>query len=483
MFTYLAGVVATVAFCSDGVARENKESVAVYSHHRSFRVPLAVPEQDRVKIAAVRLYVSTNLGASWEQYDEVAPHVESVVFRAERDAEHWLNIALVDVDGKQTPSDMSAVDPGLKIIVDRIPPKLTIKPVKSNQGHRGLKWEATDDHLNPASLRVAVWDKTTGWRNYPIAEPNQSIVWFEGESCPEKIQALIKDHAGNQTVEQVDVFGEQFSRTMVTAFAVSDATPATMPQAAEMAGSKERSEATSARDVQPVSHTSNSHMALAASPTAEPQESDKTMTLATRRVCVDYDVKDVGPSGIGLVVLWGTTDSGKTWSKIACDDDHASPVEAELPHDGTWGLMVVVSSGADPRERSPETGASADVEIAVDTVAPRIELHAVEIKGGHAAIRWTVQESARGARAPASIYCSPDRSGPWQPIAEKVHTGGEYSWNYAQAGLSGKLYFRIEVRDEAGNIGAAVTHEPVTIDSSRPKARVTNVQAAKATSG
>ena len=52
---------------------------------------------------------------------------------------------------------------------------------------------------------------------------------------------------------------------------------------------------------------------------------------------------------------------------------------------------------------------------------------------------------------------------------------GRYAWSI-DGRTPPRIYLRLEVRDEAGNIGVHETAEPVVIDQSHPTARIREVR-------
>ena len=60
------------------------------------------------------------------------------------------------------------------------------------------------------------------------------------------------------------------------------------------------------------------------------------------------------------------------------------------------------------------------------------------------------------------------------PIASGLENTGRYAWPI-DSRTPPQFYLRLEVRDEAGNVGVHETTDPVTIDQSRPTIRVRDV--------
>ena len=79
------------------------------------------------------------------------------------------------------------------------------------------------------------------------------------------------------------------------------------------------------------------------------------------------------------------------------------------------------------------------------------------------------------AARPISLLFRQDPKGPWITIASGLENTGRYAWPIDSRTPS-QIYLRLEVRDEAGNVGVHELAEPVAIDQSRPTARIRDVR-------
>jgi len=79
------------------------------------------------------------------------------------------------------------------------------------------------------------------------------------------------------------------------------------------------------------------------------------------------------------------------------------------------------------------------------------------------------------APRPVSLSFSSSRSGPWLPIASGLENTGRYAWPIDNR-TPAQVFLRLEVADEAGNIGVHETAEPIAIDQSRPTVRVRDIR-------
>jgi len=205
---------------------------------------------------------------------------------------------------------------------------------------------------------------------------------------------------------------------------------------------------------------------------------ERPRMINSRTFDLEYEVDSIGPSGIGRVELWGTRDGGQTWRRFTVDSDKRSPVRANVTEEGVYGFRVVVTNGSGFGAKPPAAGDQPDLWIGVDLTKPTARIvsaqQGVESEAGQLIISWQADDKMLAAR-PVSLSFSQARGGPWLPIAAGLENTGRYAWPI-DTRTPPKLYLRLEVRDEAGNVGVHETTEPVAIDQSHPTVRIRSVR-------
>lgn len=195
---------------------------------------------------------------------------------------------------------------------------------------------------------------------------------------------------------------------------------------------------------------------------------------------LDYDVDAVGPSGIAEVQLWGTNDQGQTWTKWQTDADKQSPMDISVPKEGNFGFRIVVIGNNGLSGHPPQNGEPADLCVGVDTTAPTVRLtSAIYGEGEHAGqldIRWEATDASLGER-PVTLQFSENHDGPWSTIASGIPNTGQYYWQ-VESRIPAKIFLRIEVRDEAGNMGEFQVAEPVNTSGLVPQAHIKGLRSA-----
>jgi hypothetical protein len=193
---------------------------------------------------------------------------------------------------------------------------------------------------------------------------------------------------------------------------------------------------------------------------------------------IGYQIDDIGPSGVGGVELFVTQDQGRKWWRYGEDADRQSPFDVEVPGDGEYGFAIRARSGVGLAEAPPTPGEMPAIVIVVDQTPPAVELLPVRQGAGPQAnklqLRWTTAE-AHPAEAAVALFYAGSPEGPWETISNWRADTGEFVWTVAP-GAPTQIFFRIVVRDSAGNMTQQQTPRPVVIDLSRPTARIVDVE-------
>ncbi len=203
-------------------------------------------------------------------------------------------------------------------------------------------------------------------------------------------------------------------------------------------------------------------------------------TVQSRQFQIDYQVDDVGPSGIAAVELFVTQNDGKKWYRYGIDEDRQSPFDVDVPGDGLYGFAMRVVSGAGLTDPPPRPGQKPDIVIEVDASPPVVQLF--PLKQGQGAqsnrilITWQAEDYNLAER-PIALSWSPDPEGPWKLVTDWLPNTGEYVWTVPQ-GIPPRLYLRVVARDAIGNMARVDTPQPVLVDLARPSARIVNVESA-----
>jgi hypothetical protein len=214
-----------------------------------------------------------------------------------------------------------------------------------------------------------------------------------------------------------------------------------------------------------------------------PCEKDKTLIVNSRRIKLNYSIDDVGPSGVSTLELWATR-NGKDWARYSNEPPPDGPLVVHVAEEGRYGFSIVVRNGVGVASPAPKAGDDAQVWVVVDETKPNVRLTRVTPGSGpHVgtlAVEWTATDE-RLARNPVTLSVASKKDGPYTPIATAIENTGRYVWHMPREHPY-SFFVKVEAVDVAGNVGEAVTLEPVRIDMTRPKGTITGVGCEKTAS-
>ena len=221
--------------------------------------------------------------------------------------------------------------------------------------------------------------------------------------------------------------------------------------------------------------------------------------LNQHQVTLEYELKRVGPSGIGSIELWLTKDDGANWELFARDEDvqniAANPRQQRRfdfrAADGTpfpdaiYGLTLVVKNRAG-LGKEPRPGDAPEMRIEIDTVRPIAQLFKPmpdPNRPDQLLIRWNARDKNLSA-TPINLEYAAKPEGPWVAIKTDLENNGEftndrvsgdYSWKVL-ADTPTQVYLRLRVRDQSGNEGIAVTSDAQFVDLTEPEGALIRIQ-------
>jgi hypothetical protein len=436
------------------------------------------------------LFGSQDDGATWHQLQSVPAAQGGFPFVAARDGRYAFAIRMTDEAGNLLETiDGSA--PELEIIVDTVAPDLQLQLLDGGPGQVLVSWTIRDAAADLTSLKLEYADAADGrWRPVPVqaAASGQARLPASPGSVI-SVRGSVDDAAGNRgeagsqlvcssPASRPDTVlpGATIARPLgpspfETLTPSSIAAPAMgsmlMPSQADMSGS-----ATGSADgtALPQSVAGGTEPALPAG---------ATQLVGARVFDLDYQVEEVGPSGVSAVELFVTEDGGRQWFRYGPDDDARSPVTIEVPGDGSYGFAVRARNGLGFSDLPPQPGQLPEIVVVVDQTAPVIELStpAVTVNGnGQIAASWRVSDP-HAADSPVRLEQAPGPDGPWTTVFDWQSDPGSHQWPI-QSDTPGQLYLRLLARDAAGNIGFAQNSQPLIVDTRKPVARFLRVHPA-----
>ncbi len=202
--------------------------------------------------------------------------------------------------------------------------------------------------------------------------------------------------------------------------------------------------------------------------------------VRSKHVPIKFEVKDVGPSGIGSVELWYTRD-GREWHKSGSTTQAQPPYVVEVEEDGRYGFTMVARNGTGMSKESPHPGDTPQIWVEVDTTKPTVYLASAEpgtgAKSPNVTVRWSASDKNLGVQ-PITLSYAEQADGPWIPFATAIENTGKFVWEMPPTAPH-QFFVRVEATDMAGNAAAAQTPTPVVIDMSLPTVSILGVEGGK----
>lgn len=201
---------------------------------------------------------------------------------------------------------------------------------------------------------------------------------------------------------------------------------------------------------------------------------------------LDFQVGKYGPSGLGAVEVYVTTDDGANWTLSQTDRNVTLPtvtdsrgstpvsgsVVVDLKKEGVvYGYYIVVKSRAGLGKKAPEAGTAPQVRLELDITPPSVELYKLEPAEGRTdtlMLSWKATDKNLASEC-VTIEWAEQKDGQWKVIGTaNMPNTGRYPWQ-VPANVPPTVYLRLAVRDTAGNLAVAQTDNPVVVDLSTPE--------------
>jgi hypothetical protein len=343
---------------------------------------------------------------------------------------------------------MDGATPNLKVIVDTVPPQVTIHALNNRGSEVGVAWTVRDENFSTNQADAIRLDyrsinSSANWIPLSVPPGATQFYWNPNTTGPVEVRVQARDQGGN--------VGEAFTRV-----AIDGGGSGFTPTPASVAPNPGYT-----RNYDPAPNILNG-----------PAPSDVKL-VGSKKIALGYDLKDVGPSRVAAIDLWFTHD-GRTWAKYGqpFTDEAGKNIIFEVEREGLYGITLNAKSGVGLGERPPQAGDRPQVWIEVDLTKPVVSLRNVlvgqGIDKGKLKIAWAASDKNLG-QACINLKYAEQAAGPWTAIAEKLNNTGEHTW-MMPAAVPYQFYIKVEAVDRAGNVGEDATPQPVKVDLSIPRA-------------
>ncbi|HLY75313.1 MAG TPA: hypothetical protein VKU80_14425 [Planctomycetota bacterium] len=383
-------------------------------------VPIAYEIRNRgsLPIKSVSLYYRAEGVKEWAKYGD-DPDLEPPFSFAKTDGKYGIYITCATEAGLQGDFAQKAPDkdtePQLTLIIDSLPPQLELTsfndgPVVMAGAAADISWKMTE--ANPDPKGMSIYHSPDGGKSWNLVGTNLdslkgSYRWSvpNASGARHKVRLVCVDRFGNRgQVESAQMF--------------------TIDNDLPIVGIVER----------------------------------PPLVTRTPRIAVKYKATDL-TSGVDKVALHGRVLTEKGTYKLLAESKNAEgTLEAELPAEGSWGLILVAHDGAGHASADAERNPRPDMVTMYDATKPEISLRSFLLpEGGRTWLNpsWEIE------------WVATDKLSPVERIVIRIEysTDGGRTWfvavprhnNAGRADLRSLLFQGKKVRlrviavDEAGN--------------------------------
>ena len=454
------------------------------------------------------LFGSQDGGRTWEKLNTVPAANGSFTFSAPRDGRYAFAIRTTDAQGNLQQA-IQGSDPELEVIVDTVAPEIRLDLLDAGNGQVLINWITQDASVVAPTLAMEFADGTDGrWKPVRLTPASSGQVTVQAPAgALVTVRAAVQDTAGNR--------GESSSQLVLrSAGPATNVVPGSAftqsGTAAPLGPSPFPGMSAPASNQQPPSNglvipladtipqvhpsqtvpdeippqpgfamSSNSAYAAPVIPAKEVsyQSTAGAQVVSQHLFDLEYQVDDVGPSGVSAVELFVTEDGGAHWFTYGNDEDVRSPVLIDTRGEGTFGFAVRVRNGLGFADDAPQPGQTPEMVVTVDESLPAIEMAQPVMRTdgfGTIQLSWRVTDK-NPASTPVRLEYAAAPNGPWTPVFDWQFDQSGYQWG-VRPGTPTQLYFRLLARDAAGNVATTQTTQPVVVDLRRPVGRLLRVQ-------
>jgi len=400
-----------------------------------FNIQYTVREMAGSKPRKVEFYITSDMGKTWRLYGE-DPDVRSpMTVQVPGEGVYGFVSIGTDAGGSRDRPPIAGTRPEVVVIVDRTPPSAAWLAPQTDQivGTDGveLAWESNDDH--PASRPVSIEysaDSGKTWKTIKAGLPaNGRFTWSPtGEKGALQLRLTVLDRAANTL------------RLLNRHRLLLDSTPP---------------------------HVRITGPALSASD----------------RFDVLYEAEDdAGGVGVGKVVVWYTTDDGRTWERGAEDVEVKGRIQLQISDAeqiGLYGQAVDKAGNAGP---PPQAGMAPPFTLTIDSEKPKVRLDVGSLaakstinSGDKITVRWSATDTHLKEN-PVAIDLFDPIAKRWENLESNLPASGSWVWD-VKRGLAGKDFLlRAVAVDSVGNVGEARSH-PFQIRGAGGSTRISDVRA------
>jgi hypothetical protein len=154
------------------------------------------------------------------------------------------------------------------------------------------------------------------------------------------------------------------------------------------------------------------------------------------------------------VILLVSQDKGETWQQADRKKPSERAFSYRAPSDGRFWFIIQEVNAAGRATPANPARARPNQSVIVDTRKPEVQLTAERLPSSAVEARWTIVEDypdAHSVRLDYHTDAMPD--GQWTPLGNPTSLQGKQEFDPGQAGKTGAVRVRVQMKDQAGNVG------------------------------
>ena len=472
-----------------------------------FEIPFTVIPSERPDIQALHVYVSKDLGKNWQMLPEIPMPADDrvapkAIYQAREDGMYYFTVHTVSkTNHMENPPRPVEGTVGQKILVKTRPSPINLKAERIGEKIQAT-WTIDDDYVNRATFRLEYQDPIRNeWILVPEApvKRESSYAFPAPPSAPINVRLTIRDvvdHLGKAeafVAAAVNTNWPPDSSPNPNIKPIPPVTNDNPPTPIPPSGTQLVNTTPLVTDQKPVAYSNSTNSTPQYPPASSGYPALAQVKMVPQpQVKIEFGVDHLGPSGVGKVDIYLTTDDGLHWVHTATEtplrgkNEYGQPsgavsVMVTIPKQETvHGIFLVVKNGAGVGGPPPRDGQDRPMmRVEVDTRGPEVWLYAPRpdpVREGVLILSWKAVDRNLDDY-PITLEFREDPNMPWRLVsstptlpntgANEPHCTGSYAWTVPSIS-QGRVFLKLTVRDRAGNVSEATTAEAVLIDMSKP---------------
>jgi len=193
---------------------------------------------------------------------------------------------------------------------------------------------------------------------------------------------------------------------------------------------------------------------------------EDVVPMNSRNFKIPIQIAAADRSKIKELILFSSSDNGKTWQQSAVSAPDKDAFLFYAPTDGLYWFNLCVVDEKGHRKPADLYNTPPRQKILVDTLKPNLRIVSAERRGEELQVKWEIQEDHPDLSTLKLEYRTPDApTWMWYRAPAAATMSGQAQFRFAS---SGPVVVRMQVMDQAGNIGSDQKEIPASVAAPSP---------------